>query len=448
MGLLTVLSDYPGHLAAMAALLAASAFFSLSETALFSLSRDQLRRFRASHNPFCHLAAGLMDDPRRLLVTVLLGNNIVNVAFFVSSIVLIHRLGESHPDHLGTWRVAIAVATPLALILFGEVLPKSVGAVVPDRLAPVVSLPLSALERVFMPVRRVLVDGVVVPLERLIAGGRRQAQAFVTTDELRTIVEMAAREGVVTPQESDMLADVLELGGLKVREVMTPRVEVVGCDRSTPMAVVLAVFRRTRHTKMIVYEDEMDHIVGVVYAKTAFLNPDRPLSDLVRPVYYVPETKTVESLLKEFRAHKTQFAVVVDEFGGVSGLVTLEDCLEQIVGDIEDETDRPAADPVRRESDTEYLLAGDLSIRSWADEFGLDVPAEGGRVSTVAGFVTILLGRLPKPGDAARWRNLEFTVEEVAHRRVMRVRVRLASPPERGPAGAAGDEKPPQDSRR
>jgi len=128
--------------------------------------------------------------------------------------------------------------------------------------------------------------------------------------------------------------------------------------------------------------------------------------------------------------------------------VTLEDCLEQIVGDIEDETDRPAADPVRRESDTEYLLAGDLSIRSWADEFGLDVPAEGGRVSTVAGFVTILLGRLPKPGDAARWRNLEFTVEEVAHRRVMRVRVRLASPPERGPAGAAGDEKPPQDSRR
>jgi len=332
MGLLTVLSDYPGHLAAMAALLAASAFFSLSETALFSLSRDQLRRFRASHNPFCHLAAGLMDDPRRLLVTVLLGNNIVNVAFFVSSIVLIHRLGESHPDHLGTWRVAIAVATPLALILFGEVLPKSVGAVVPDRLAPVVSLPLSALERVFMPVRRVLVDGVVVPLERLIAGGRRQAQAFVTTDELRTIVEMAAREGVVTPQESDMLADVLELGGLKVREVMTPRVEVVGCDRSTPMAVVLAVFRRTRHTKMIVYEDEMDHIVGVVYAKTAFLNPDRPLSDLVRPVYYVPETKTVESLLKEFRARKTQFAVGVDGFGGVSGLVTLGDGLEQIGG--------------------------------------------------------------------------------------------------------------------
>jgi len=448
MGLLTVLSDYPGHLAAMAALLAASAFFSLSETALFNLSRDQLRRFRASHNPFCHLAAGLMDDPRRLLVTVLFGNNVVNVAFFVSSIVLIHRLGASHPEHIGTWRVVIAVATPLVLILFGEVLPKSVGAVVPDHLAPVVSLPLSALERVFMPVRRLLVDGVVVPLERLIAGGRRETRAFVTTDELQAIVEMAAREGVVTPQESDMLADVLELGDLKVREVMTPRVEVVGCDRATPMAVVLAVFRRTRNTKMVVYEDEMDHIVGVVYAKTAFLNPDGPLADLVRPVYYVPETKTAEGLLRDFRARKIQFAVVVDEYGGVSGIVTLEDCLEQIVGDIEDETNRPAADPVRRESDTEYLLAGNLSIRSWADEFGLDVPAEGGRVSTVAGFVTFLLGRLPKPGDLARWRNLEFTVEEVAHRRVMRVRVRLAARPEDGPAGAAGAEKPPQDSKR
>jgi CBS domain containing-hemolysin-like protein len=185
-----------------------------------------------------------------------------------------------------------------------------------------------------------------------------------------------------------------------------------------------------------------------VYAKTAFLNPDGPLADLVRPVYYVPETKTIESLLKDFRARKIQFAVVVDEYGGVSGIVTLEDCLEEIVGDIEDETDRPAADPVQRASDTEYLLAGDLSIRSWADAFGLDVPAEGGRVSTVAGFVTFLLGRLPKPGDLARWRNLEFTVEEVAHRRVMRVRVRLAARPEDGAAGSAQAAMPPGDSKR
>ena len=178
---------------------------------------------------------------------------------------------------------------------------------------------------------------------------------------------------------------------------------------------------------MVVYEDEMDNIVGVVYAKTAFLSADRPLAELVQPVYYVPEMKTVESLLKDFRARKIQFAVVVDEYGGVSGIATLEDCLEQIVGRIEDDTDRPAAEPVQRVSDTEYVLAGNLSIRSWADAFDLDVPDEGGRIATVAGFITSLLGRLPRPGDAAEWRNLQLVVEEVRHHRVTRVRLRLVA---------------------
>jgi magnesium and cobalt transporter len=203
------------------------------------------------------------------------------------------------------------------------------------------------------------------------------------------------------------------------------------------MPIVLAVFRRTRVSKMLVYEGEMDNIVGVVYAKAAFLNPDRALADLVRPVYFVPESKTVESLLKDFRARKIQFAVAVDEYGGVSGLVTLEDCLEEIVGDISDETDRPAAEPVRRVGDAEYLLAGNLSIRSWADAFDIDVPDDGGRYSTVAGFLTALLGRLPRPGDTVEWRNLGFKVEEVRRHRVTLVRLRLLT--ESGDAAAVGE---------
>jgi putative hemolysin len=273
----------------------------------------------------------------------------------------------------------------------------------------------------------------VVPLARLITGRGHEEHSFVTTEELQAIIEVAAREGAVSGQESDMLADVLDLGELRVREVMTPRVEIVGCDFVTPMPIVLAVFRRTRHSKIVVYEDEMDNITGVVYAKTAFLNPDQLLADLVRPVIYVPETKTVESLLREFRARKIQFAVAVDEYGGVSGIVTLEDCLEEIVGEIRNETDRATVDPVQRVGEAEYLLAGDLSIRSWADSFDLEMPEEGGRVSTVAGLVTSLLGRMPRPGDTVAWRNLEFVVEEVKHRRVTRVRLRLSGQP----AGAA-----------
>jgi len=196
----------------------------------------------------------------------------------------------------------------------------------------------------------------------------------------------------------------------------------------TPARLALLVFRRTRATKVVVYEGEMDEVLGVVYAKTVFLSPDRPLADLVRPVYYVPEMKTVEGLLRDFRDRKIQFAVVVDEYGGVAGVVTLEDCLEAIVGDIEDETDRPGADPVQRLGESEYLLAGDLSVRSWVDLFDLDLPEADGRYTTVAGFVTALLGRVPRPGDAVRWRNLEFTADEVRHRRLTRVRLRLLGP--------------------
>jgi CBS domain containing-hemolysin-like protein len=435
MGFLTVFADFPGHFVAMLILLALSAYFSMAETALFNLSRDELRRFRASGNPLWRLAARLMDDPRQLLVTVLLGSMLVNTAFFVTGVMLIDEIGGLHPAYGTFWRYVIGTGVLLAVIIVGEIIPKSVAAAMPRRLAPLAGLPLTLMGYVARPVRTVLGYAFVVPITRLVSGARRQEHSYVTTDELQAIIEVAAREGAVTSQEGDMLADILELGELKVREVMQPRVEIFGCDIVTPMPVVLAVFRRMKLSKMVVYEHEMDNMVGMVYAKTAYLNPGKPLDALVRPVYYVPETKSVESLLRDFRARKIQFAVVVDEYGGVSGIVSLEDCLEQIVGAIEDETDQPAAEPVRRVSDTEYVLAGNLSIRSWAEAFDLDVPDEGGRYSTVAGFLTSLLGRLPRPGDTVRWRNLQFTVSEVRHHRVTRVGLKLLEQPAGAGAG-------------
>ncbi|MBE3096000.1 MAG: HlyC/CorC family transporter [Planctomycetes bacterium] len=447
MDFFSILADFPGHLATMLLLLGASAFFSASETALFNLSREQLRRFRASGNPLRVLAARLMDKPGHVLVTVLFCNMIVNTAFFAMGVQLIGEIGRLHPQRAGLLGVAIGVLTPLAVIIFGEITPKSLAATMPEFVAPLAALPLKALGYVARPVRVVLGYAFVAPLTRLITGGGHREHSFVTTEELQAIIESAAREGAVSGQESDMLADVLDLGELRVREVMTPRVEIFGCDRATPMPIVLAVFRRTRHSKIVVYDDEMDNLTGVVYAKTVFLNPEGPLDELVRPIFYVPETKTVESLLREFRARKSKFAAAVDEYGGVSGIVTLEDCLEQIVGEIRDETDAAVADPVQRIGEAEYLLAGDLSIRSWADSFDLEVPEEGGRYSTVAGFVTALLGRMPRQGDAVEWRNLEFIVEEVKRRRVTRVRLRLrASTPARTgrghPAGDAAGQQP------
>jgi putative hemolysin len=224
MTILNFLADFSGHLATMLVLLCASAFFSMSETALFNLSRDQLRKFRASGSPFKRLSARLMDDPRHLLVTVLFGNMVVNTAFFVMGASLIDEVGALHPAHQGVWQVAIGVLTPLVAIVFGEVIPKSLAAVMPERLAPLAGVPLTFLGYVANPVRVFLGHVFVTPIARLLAGGRHEPHSYVTTDELQEIVAVAAREGAVSVQESDMLVDILDLGDLKVRDVMTPRV--------------------------------------------------------------------------------------------------------------------------------------------------------------------------------------------------------------------------------
>jgi len=434
---MSVLLEFPGYLVGMALLLGASAFFSGAETALFSLSRQHLRRFRSSASRMRRAAAHLMDDPRRVLMTVLLGNMTVNTAFFVVGVVLMQEVGRRQPETLAAWRLVIGAVVPVLVIVFGEVMPKSLAASMPHRLAPVAAPVLWVLERVVAPVRFLVGYGLVVPMTRLVTAGRQPPSSTVTAGELQAMVDLAEREGALTAKEGDMLVEVLGLGHRRVREAMTPRVEVVACDIDTPMPEVLETFRRSRLTKLLVYQGRMDNVVGLVYAKTAYLHPKGPLARLVRPVYFVPETKTVESLLREFRERGIQFAVVVDEYGGLAGVVTLEDCLELVVGEIEDETDRPSVPPVERLSETEYRLAGDLPVHGWEAMFGVDLPEAGGRFTTLAGFLTSLAGRLPAPGDRIRWRNLEFVVESVRRRRIERVRVRLC-PPETA-EGAGGE---------
>jgi len=452
--MLTFLADNWGHLAGMGILLALAAFFSFSETALFNLTRDQLRRFRQSRNPFQSLTAKLMDDPRRVLVTVLFGNMAVSTAFFAASVTLIGDLERVDPGRAAFWRYGLTVAALLLVILLGEVTPKAVAATVPERLAPIAGLPLTLLGYVTTPLWKALRAAILLPFDRLIAGPPRPREhGPVTTRELRDIVEVAAREGAVSRDESAMLTEVLRLGQVRVREVMVPRVEIVATDVLMPTRLVLGMFRSSQQTKIVVYEDEIDRIRGAVYAKDAFLNPDKPLADLVRPVRFVPVMKTVEDLLKEFRALKIQFALVVDEYGSLVGLVTLEDCLEAIVGSIEDETDEAGHRPIQPVSEAEYLVDGDLSVRTWADEFGVEVPDVGARYATVAGFLTWLLGRVPRKFDSVHWRNMEFVVEDVHSRRVTRVRIKLlhgARGPVVRPGGtggpaaeaAPGEEKP------
>ena len=439
------LLEHSVRLIGMGVLLCASGFFSGSETALFSLSRDRLRRFQQGGSHLEHVAARLVARPRTLLVTILFGNMLVNAMFFALSSTMIWEIGARSS---GPWTEGLAgLAVLMIVIVFGEVIPKTIAATAPVGLARLVAVPLYVLGRVVRPVTWLLDRTVIEPATRLVTGqAENQGQdLFLTADELQAVIDLAADEGVVGRDEGDMIGEALHIHETKVHEVMTHRVDMAACDIRTPMAEVLAMFRRTKHGRLVVYREMPDQVVGLVSARRAYLESQTPLEKLVEPVHFVPEQQTVERLLKVFRQKKIHVAVVVDEYGGTAGLVSLEDCLETIVGDIQDEYD-VAGTPVERLNDRQFLLSGDLNMRAWSELLRTETDTET-RADTLGGFVTGLLGRIPKVGDSCQWGNLRFTVRELACRpngvcgRLRKVLVErldeAGSAPGEGPSAAA-----------
>jgi len=416
-------------------LLAMSAFFSGSETALFSLSRDRLRRFRQG-SYVERVAAGLAGRPRALLVTILLGNMVVDVAFFALASGMAWDLGERFG---AAWSGPAGVAGLLLVIVFGEVAPKTIASTGPVGVAKAAALPIDLLRRGFAPLVYVMDRWLIEPVTRIVTGrsGSRGGGLYLTAEELQALVELAGSDGTVSQQESEMVGEVLRLHQTRVREVMVHRTEMAMCEVGAPTAEVQEVFRRTKYKRLTVYEGSPDNVVGFVGTRGVFLTPERPLRELLEPVHFVPKQQTVERLLKVFRDKKIQVAVVVDEYGGTAGLVTLEDCVEEIIGDIEDEYDQPRA-PVERISDREFILPGNLSMKAWDDYVRAELNVET-EATTLGGFVTALLGRIPQVGDKCEYGNVRFTVLEVAcrirggHCRLTRVRVEILE-------GAGGEE--------
>jgi CBS domain containing-hemolysin-like protein len=409
-----------------------SGWFSGSEAVLFSLTRTQLQHNAASSNPLRRLAAALMEQPKRTLTIILLGNSSANVLLFASTYVLGHQL---RPMLGGGAAILSAVVSVLLVCIVGEAIPKTLGVNLADRLAPYAAPLVRFFGYVLGPAGRVLNAVLVEPLSRLLLGHtpvRGAEQHDLSTFELRTLLEMSRRRGVINPTEDAFLREVIDLGYLKVRDVMVPRVEVKAYDVNGPADGLRALMRATRRKKIPVFEGSVDNIVGLIYAKRLFLEPQLALRQLVMPVRFVPELINCEQLLHHFRQTRTQLAIVVDEYGGMAGLVTLEDVLEAIVGDLPSADEQPAEPEIAQLADNEFEVSGRLSVHYWSQLFGAPRLAEG--VATIGGLVTARLGRPARVGDAVRLGNVELEALRVQRRRVDRVRVRLLGPPE-GDAG-------------
>jgi putative hemolysin len=398
-----------GHVLAMVVLLAGSAFFSGSETAFFNLTRRQITQLSKSKLKLQHLVARLLKKPGLLLTCLLLGNIIVNVLYFAVSSTLVFEMKTA-------WGVgaaaALVLATFLALVLFGEILPKSLAYMNSRVFAAGAALPVFVCVQVCRPVASLFRSAFLEPVLRLLLGHRRHAKP-ITLNEFRSLIDLSRRRGLISEDENRLLAEVVELGFLKVRHVMQPRVDMVACEVTDRVEAVRDRMRENRLTKIPVYVRDIDNVVGMVHLRQILLKPGVSLDRLVQPVHFVPEQKSVESLLEFFRKSETDVAVVVDEYGGIAGTVRLEDIAEELFG----ETEVPREEePIAQLGPFRYRLSGDIAIHDWADVFGIDL--EETRLSTIGGLVTALLGKIPRTGDVATLGSLKFTVERVRKRRI------------------------------
>ncbi len=401
-----------------------SGTFSGSETVLFALTPTQLQQQAASSNPLRRLAARLMQRPRSTLTTILIGNTAVNVFLFATSYVLFRELAAQ----VGAWLNPVAgMASILLVVVFGEVVPKVLGVTLTLRLVPIAAAVVQVSGYVFRPAGWVLNTFVTEPLTRLFLGRpSRGGAGRLSSEELKALLEMSRNRGVINPIEDAYLREIIDLSTVRVRDIMVPRVEMKVFDVEGTPEQLRDLMRSTHLTKVPVYRETPDNIVGLVYAKMLFLEKDKPLEALVMPVRFVPELITVEQLLVHFRKTRSQIAIAVDEFGGTAGLVTLEDAMEVIVGEIRDPEDVAAEPEIVQLSEGEYEVSGRLSIHYWGETFGVEeLPA---RVATVGGLVIARLGRPARVGDVIELGNVRLEVLRTRGRRIERLRVTLLGP--------------------
>ncbi len=393
----------------MLLLLAGSAFFSGAETAFFNLSRRQLKLMNNSKHKLQKLAASLLNKPGHLLDSLLFGNMTVNVLFYAVSSILIMRVKEQ-----GNLIVAavIAVLSFAALVLAGEMLPKSIAFANSKSVSIAAALPAFLCIKIFTPLEFVFKFFILEPVLRLSLGPVRSPKP-ITVGELKSLIDTTRKQGLITADENKLLTEVIELGFLKVRHVMRPRVDMLACAVTDSPQTARAKMQDNHLTKLPVYSRTIDNIVGLIHLRQLLLKPGVPLDKIVQQVHFVPEQKTVESLLEFFRRSRSDMAIVVDEYGGIAGSVRLEDIAEELFGQME-----PAShiEPIKQTGPFEYRLAGNLAIHDWAEVFGIDLAET--RFATVGGLVTALLGKIPKSGDIAHLKNLKFIVEKVQRHRI------------------------------
>ncbi len=415
-------------------LLALSGFFSSAETALFSISRTRAIHLAKSGGRANQLIKSMKSDPHRLLTTILIGNNVVNVGAAALATSVTIKLFPAYAIGLTT-----GVMTFLILV-FGEVFPKSLATRNNVLIARIAIYPLYWLSIILFPVIKFLE---FIPM----LTGRMQKTSKVTEEELMTFVEVVEEEGEIKEEEREFIHNIFEFDDTNASEIMTPRADMFVVDANEPLD--LEAIANSGNTRIPVIDSDIDHVIGILNVKDLFMHqatsetsPD--VRAIMRETYFVPENKKLDSLMHQFKNRKNHMAIIVDEHGGVSGLITLEDVIEELVGEITDETDKEEPEIVQL-SRTEWKVPGKSDIEEVNEAIPLEIP-DSKEYDTFSGYVLDRIGRIPTEKEELNLGNFSVVVNKMVGNRIEEYIVRQSqdnsTPPENGDPGDSADTPP------
>lgn len=423
-------------------LIGLSAFFSSSELAMFSIASHRVEGLAEEGTSSGTTLKQLKEDPHRLLVTILVGNNLVNIAM---SSIATGILAMYYPQG-----VAVAVATfaiTAVVLLFGESAPKSYAIENAESWALRTAKPLKFAEKVLMPL--VITFDVLTRIVNKVTGGQAAIEtSYVTRQEIADMIETGEREGVLDEEEREILQRTLRFNETIAKEVMTPRLDMTAIPKTATIEQAIQDCIQSGHARLPVYDGALDNVIGVVHIRD--LVRDRNygesdsvgIEDLIHPILHVPESKNVDRLLREMRENRMHMVIVIDEFGTTEGLITIEDVVEEIVGEI---LDGEEEEPIESVGANTVLVRGEVNIDTVNAAIGIDLP-EGEEFETIAGFIFNRAGRLVEPGEEITYDGITIRVEKVENTRIMKARISPSESPQSGPsassAGAREDATP------
>ena len=414
-----------GYLIAIILLTLSSTFFSATETAFSSANKIKLKKLAADDNKRAAYALRLCEDFDKLITAVLVGNTISNIT--MTTVATVYGI---MPWGAKVGPTIAPVMVTFLVLVFGEISPKILAREYAEETALALTPFVRALIFVLTPLTFVF-NGLKLFLKKVF--GKKDGPEF-SEDELLTIVEEAEAGGAIGEEQSELIANAIEFNDIEAIDILTPRVDIVAVERGTPVSEIKKVFKESGLSRLPVYEDDLDDIIGVINQKDLYNNNVKTIKDtekIIKPVAYVAETLKAAVLLKKMQAKRTHIAIVVDEYGGTTGLVTLEDIIEEIVGDIYDEHDTVTSRDVRPAGDDVYMVAGGANLEDFFEMFDEEIEADA---TTVNGWVMIELDRLPKVGDEfdyeSKHKLFHVKVTKADARRALMTRIAVKDKPE------------------